>query len=78
MKNKTKIGFDTRGFASGFLRGLSAPALLFCDYAEPRIKLMEFKRLYHPAPSAQAALEGDLRKIGNDFTAAIKSYEQKA
>ena len=78
MKNRVTMKLDARGFVSGFFNGLAAPALLFCEPEEPRYHFNEFKRLYKPAPSAQAALEGDLRKIGKDFTIAIKSYEQKA
>lgn len=78
MKNKTMTSLDMHKLSSGFLRGLSAPSLLFCDYTAPNIKIVEVNRLYRPAPSIRAALESDIGKIGQDFNSAIEAYEQKA
>ena len=72
-----KIHFNA--FVGGFMAGLAAPTMLFADCPGPRISTnnLSFQRLYRPAESAEMALRGDMRRVGNDMKAAIKQYEQE-
>jgi hypothetical protein len=64
-------------FWNGFFAGLAAPLTLFSSRPAPTFQMPHFDPLYRPAASATEALQGDIRRMGEDFSSAISRFNDE-
>lgn len=66
---------SVRAFRHGFLKGLSAPAMLFCDFAPPAIPTVGAVSPIAPPDGPEAVrLARDWQTIGRDLSRVL-GYE---
>jgi len=76
-RSQAPMESNRRTFWLGFLRGLSAPAMLFSSYRAPEIRPYTMTPLYRPAKSDLESLRNDMMRIGGDIRRAMQKYDEE-